>query len=75
MDEWVEFTRCGGRENCREGQRCLTHHLWDQLSDEIFRFLSDITLQNLVERGAIGQVDHHAAAGIELDADKHKRAA
>ena len=51
VDEWVEFTRCGGRENCREGQRCMTHHLWDQLSDEIFRFLSDISLQNLVERG------------------------
>jgi Rrf2 family iron-sulfur cluster assembly transcriptional regulator len=51
VDEWVEFTRCGGRENCRDGQRCLTHHLWDQLSDEIFRFLSDITLQDLVDRG------------------------
>jgi Rrf2 family iron-sulfur cluster assembly transcriptional regulator len=25
--------------------------LWDQLSDEIFRFLSDITLSDLVERG------------------------
>ncbi len=51
VDEWVEFTRCGGRENCRDGQRCLTHHLWDQLSDEIFRFLSGITLEDLVERG------------------------
>jgi len=51
VDEWVEFTRCGGRENCRDGQRCLTHQLWDQLSDEIFRFLSGITLADLVERG------------------------
>ena len=51
VDEWVEFTRCGGRENCRDGQRCLTHTLWDQLSDEIFRFLSDISLSDLVERG------------------------
>ena len=25
VDEWVEFTRCGGRENCRDGKRCLTH--------------------------------------------------
>ncbi|NCA69082.1 MAG: Rrf2 family transcriptional regulator [Sphingobacteriia bacterium] len=51
VDEWVELTRCGGRENCRAGQRCLTHALWDQLSDEIFRFLSEITLQDLMERG------------------------
>ena len=51
VDEWVEFTRCSGRENCRDGQRCMTHHLWDQLSDEIFQFLSDISLQDLVMRG------------------------
>ncbi len=51
VDEWVEFTRCGGRENCRDGQRCLTHTLWDQLSDEIFDFLSGISLTDLVERG------------------------
>lgn len=51
VDEWVEFTRCGGRENCRGGQSCLTHQLWDQLSDEIFDFLSGISLGDLVERG------------------------
>jgi Rrf2 family iron-sulfur cluster assembly transcriptional regulator len=51
VDEWVEFTRCGGRESCRDGQRCLTHELWDQLSDQIFDFLSGITLAEMVERG------------------------
>lgn len=51
VDEWVEFTRCGGRENCHEGKRCLTHALWNELSDEIFTFLSKITLAELVERG------------------------
>lgn len=51
VDEWVELTRCGGRENCRNGQRCLTHSLWDHLSDEIFGFLSEISLRDLVERG------------------------
>jgi Rrf2 family iron-sulfur cluster assembly transcriptional regulator len=51
VDEWVEFTRCGGRENCHDGKRCLTHSLWNELSDEIFNFLSDITLAELVARG------------------------
>lgn len=51
VDEWVEFTRCGGRENCRDGKRCLTHSLWDELSAEIFGFLSEISLAELVERG------------------------
>ncbi|HIP52845.1 MAG TPA: Rrf2 family transcriptional regulator [Chromatiales bacterium] len=51
VDEWVEFTRCGGRENCHGGNRCLTHSLWDELSEEIFNFLKGITLADLVERG------------------------
>lgn len=51
VDEWVEFTRCKGRENCQEGQRCLTHNLWDDLSQQIFVFLTDISLSDLVERG------------------------
>jgi len=51
VDEWVEFTRCGGRENCHDGKRCLTHSLWNELSDEIFNFLSNINLAELVARG------------------------
>ena len=51
VDEWVEFTRCKGRQNCQDGQRCLTHSLWDDLSQQIFVFLTDITLADLVERG------------------------
>jgi Rrf2 family iron-sulfur cluster assembly transcriptional regulator len=74
VDEWVEFTRCGGRENCRDGQRCLTHHLWDQLSDEIFRFLSDITLQDLVDRGR-GRLDASKVDVGDLEDDAKRRAA
>lgn len=51
VDEWVEFTRCKGKQNCHDGQRCMTHSLWDDLSQQIFIFLSDITLADLVERG------------------------
>jgi Rrf2 family transcriptional regulator, iron-sulfur cluster assembly transcription factor len=61
VDEWVEFTRCGGRDGCRDGQRCLTHQLWDQLSDEIFGFLSGITLAALVERGRTEKADKSKA--------------
>lgn len=57
VDEWVEFTRCGGRENCQEGKRCLTHTLWDELSKEIFEFLSGITLADLVKKGTIKRSD------------------
>jgi Rrf2 family iron-sulfur cluster assembly transcriptional regulator len=50
VDEWVEFTRCGGRQNCSGGARCLTHTLWDDLSTEIFNFLANISLGDLVRR-------------------------
>lgn len=74
VDEWVEFTRCGGREDCRNGQKCLTHSLWDQLSEEIFRFLSDISLRDLVERG--GSRDPRLAPAARLAVDPiNKRAA
>ncbi len=51
VDEWVEFTRCQGKQDCRGGQRCLTHSLWDDLSRQIYDFLEEITLADLVERG------------------------
>jgi Rrf2 family iron-sulfur cluster assembly transcriptional regulator len=72
VDEWVEFTRCGGRENCRDGQRCLTHHLWDQLSDEIFRFLSEISLADLVERG---KAEKPRVRADVIATDRRRRAA
>ena len=48
VDEWVEFTRCRGKENCHGGQRCLTHSLWNDLSERIYQFLEDITLDDLI---------------------------
>jgi len=62
VDEWVEFTRCKGRENCHGGQRCMTHNLWNDLSEQIFDFLSDITLAELVARG-----NARAEAGLATD--------
>lgn len=53
VDEWVEFTRCKGKSNCQDGQRCLTHNLWDDLSQQIYIFLTDITLDDLVKRGEV----------------------
>ena len=52
VDEWVEYTRCKARQtSSHDGQRCMTHTLWDDLSQQIFVFLTDITLNDLVVRG------------------------
>jgi len=51
VDESVDATRCGGRGDCQDGKRCLTHELWAELSEQIYGFLSGITLADLVDRG------------------------
>ena len=56
VDETVDTTRCSGAINCQDGSQCLAHELWDGLSRQIFGFLSDITLQDLLEDGAIRDV-------------------
>ena len=28
VDESIDITMCAGRENCLDGERCLTHELW-----------------------------------------------
>jgi Rrf2 family iron-sulfur cluster assembly transcriptional regulator len=51
VDEWVEYTRCKARPTSHDGQRSMTHNLWDDLSQQIFVFLTDITLDDMVRRG------------------------
>ncbi len=53
VDESCDATRCGGRENCRHGQRCLTHELWSELSAEILGFLQGITVADFVARQSV----------------------
>lgn len=56
VDEKVDATRCGGLGNCQKDDRCLTHELWTDLSDQIYNFLNNITLGDLVERGGVKEV-------------------
>lgn len=50
VDESVDSTRCGGLSDCQQGDTCLTHHLWCELSDQIHGFLDGITLGELAVR-------------------------
>lgn len=53
IDEKVNVTRCGGKGDCQDGQPCLTHELWCDLSDQIYDFLSSISLGKLVQNRAV----------------------
>ena len=56
VDEQVDATRCGGHQNCQADERCLTHDLWEDLSQHITSFLGDISLSDLVQRRSVKQV-------------------
>jgi len=50
VEEPLDSTQCGGRENCRENQRCMTHDLWEELNSTVQEFLTGVTLSQLVEK-------------------------
>lgn len=56
VDESVDATRCGGQGDCHEGEVCLTHHLWTDLSSRIHQFLSGISIGDLVARREIRRI-------------------
>ena len=56
VDENVDATRCGGSADCQNHQRCLTHDLWENLSDQIRTYLSNITLAQAVNDSQVRKV-------------------
>jgi len=50
VDEPIDATHCGGKENCLgESERCMTHDLWAALNLRMVEFLESVTLQKLVD--------------------------
>jgi Rrf2 family transcriptional regulator, iron-sulfur cluster assembly transcription factor len=50
VEETLDSTQCGGRENCHENQRCMTHDLWEELNATVYGFLKGVTLAQLVDK-------------------------
>ena len=67
VNEAVDATGCGGTSNCQQGEVCLTHHLWCDLSKQIHGFLSQISLANLVERREVQHISARQDARAEQD--------
>jgi len=59
VDENVDVTSCGGTNDCQDGEPCLSHCLWQDLSDQIHGFLSDISLGQLVKRRMVQKTAEH----------------
>ena len=52
----MDATRCAGDEGCQNGERCLTHQLWTDLSELLYDFLEGISLGKLVEERHVKDV-------------------
>lgn len=48
VDEPLDATQCGGKENCHDDRRCMTHDLWATLNEKMYDYLSSVTLADLV---------------------------
>lgn len=55
VNENIDATDCAGKADCKDGDTCLTHFLWCDLSEQIHRFLSGISLAQLVSRADVQQ--------------------
>ena len=66
VSESLDSTRCHGKADCQGGETCLTHHLWEDLSNQIHHFLDNISLADLVARGEVRRIAQAQAQRMEL---------
>lgn len=69
VDEQTRMTRCavGSSIGCVGEERCLTHGLWAALSRHIQGFLSDVSLEDVVQGGpALAQVSSRSTATVAV---------
>ena len=67
VDEMIDRTRGSGAGNCHDGQQCLTHDLWDDLSEQIHALLCGISLQDFLDEDAIRDVAARQDLHMQLD--------
>lgn len=59
VNESVDTTKCQGKGDCQGGETCLTHYLWEDLSEQIHNFLGGISLADLVTRSDVKRIAEH----------------
>lgn len=58
VDEPIRATRCspGSPKGCTSGSgRCVTHDLWEELSNQIHLFLNSVSVADVCERRVFGK--------------------
>jgi Rrf2 family iron-sulfur cluster assembly transcriptional regulator len=70
VDEPIDATQCGGKENCRDDGRCMTHELWSTLNDKLYEYLESVKLSDLVERQRAAEAKAAAEKTIKVIQDR-----
>jgi len=52
VDEPLDATQCGGKENCQDEHRCMTHDLWATLNEKMYEYLDSVKLSDLIAQQA-----------------------
>lgn len=58
VDEYVDMMKCGGKGDCTGEGPCITHELWEELSQRIHEFLEGISLGDLVNKQGARKGSH-----------------
>jgi Rrf2 family iron-sulfur cluster assembly transcriptional regulator len=56
VNESIDSTKCQGAGDCQGGETCLTHYLWEDLSEQIHTFLEGISLADLVAKNEVKRI-------------------
>nr|MEC4315518.1 Rrf2 family transcriptional regulator [Thiotrichaceae bacterium] len=75
VDENISADHCKGQKNCRDGQGCLSHELWTELSCQIREFLTGITLAQVIKKHAENTADGDVASLVTQTRASHNHAA
>ena len=73
VNETIDATKCGSNSNCQRGEICLTHHLWMGLSEQIYEFLSTISLQALITDDQVQAIATRQCSRLESQSDPKLR--
>ena len=53
VDDSMDASRCSGMRNCHDNKQCLTHDLWEDLTNHVNKYLNKVTLLDLIIRHEI----------------------
>lgn len=68
IDESCQVASCEDTEGCQGGYQCLTHDLWQEISNEIRDFLDGISLAEVMAGEIVSEVaQRQESAAVQQD--------